>query len=577
MPDLGQPQTSLAPNPPGKYANRRAAAMRRVQSLPLHPFFFGMYPIVALAAANLGQMPLGDASRSLAIVLAASMALLLLLRLILRDGLRAAILSSLLLILFFSYGHVYQIVKTVQIGGVLLGRHRYLLPLWGLLLVAGVWAVRKGGRSLRQATIVLNIVSIAALALPCAAIVIDEMRQTRETEGAALAGLPLYQDSASGLAPNDFPDVYYIITDAYGRSDVLQEQFGYDNSDFIRYLQERGFYIAVQSQANYLWTHLSLSSSLNLDYLQTLDPGLAETGARLDVNRFVKHSLVRRRLEELGYFTVGFATGWNGSELFDADYVMTPGMSRAELLKQRRAFNDFEGVLVTSTAFQALLDLDRRTSTPVAAFVASRMKSRFTVQREIILGLFENLQRVPSTPGPKFVFAHIISPHGPYIFGPNGEPIDPAGAFSLAESDDLALDVSRRRYRDQATYVTRRLQETIEVILTESKRPVVIVLQSDHGPAMGLVVEDPDRDALLAKSAILNAYYVPEACRSRLYPSISPVNSFRVLFACLYGDGYQRIDDVTWWGYRRYVPLEEVLQGLALTGEGVEAVLATGR
>ena len=404
-------------------------------------------------------MPLGDASRSLAIVLAASMGLLLFLRLLLRDWLRAALLSSVLLILFFSYGHVYQVLKASELGGVLLGRHRYLLPLWGLLLVAAVWGVRTGGRSLRQATIVLNVVSIAALALPCASIVIDGIQQTRRTASSAPAVLPPPQGGASGLALKDLPDIYYIITDAYGRSDVLQEQFGYDNSDFIRYLQERGFYIADQSQANYLWTHLSLSSSLNLDYLQTLDPGLAEEGACLDIKRFIKHSLVRRRLEELGYVTVGFATGWDGSELFDADYVMTPGMSRAELLKQRQAFNDFEGVLVTSTAFQALLDLDRRTSTPVAAFVARRMKSRFTVQREIILGLFENLQRVPSTPGPKFVFAHIISPHGPYIFGPNsGSRSTRPRVFSSAETNDLALDVSRRRYHDQATYVTRRLQ-----------------------------------------------------------------------------------------------------------------------
>ena len=111
-------------------------------------------------------------------------------------------------------------------------------------------------------------------------------------------------------------------------------------------------------------------------------------------------------------------------------------------------------------------------------------------------------------------------------------------------------------------------KETIEVILTESKRPVVIVLQSDHGPPMGLEVEDPDRDALLAKSAILNAYYVPEACRSRsIHPSPLSTPS-RVLFACLYGDGYQQIDDVTWWGVSPVCPTGGSSSEPRLNGRG---------
>ena len=73
------------------------------------------------------------------------------------------------------------------------------------------------------------------------------------------------------------PDIYYIILDAYGRSDVLQTTYGIDNSVFLSQLQELGFYVAECSMSNYAQTELSLSSSLNLNYLQshgnTFTPG----------------------------------------------------------------------------------------------------------------------------------------------------------------------------------------------------------------------------------------------------------------------------------------------------------------
>jgi hypothetical protein len=526
--------------------------------IPVHPVLVAAYPIAAMTAANLGEMSVSDAARSLAIALLAAGVLWLLGRPVMGDWRRAATLASLLLLLFFSYGHVYRALKTEEIAGLLLGRHRFLLPVWLLTALAGAWAIRRSRPAWREATLVANLMAAAALAMPAGTILVDALRQA----GASRAAAPAVPQANAAFALDNLPDVYYVIADSYARSDIMKRDFGFDNGDFVDFLLERGFYVADQSQTNYLWTHLSLASSLNLDYLQTLVPDLDEEGTRLDVGRFVRHSLVRRRLEDLGYSTIGFTTGWVGSELVDAEYVMTPVMTRAERLSQLQAFNDFEGMLVQSTALQALIDLDIQTSIPVTADISRRLKSRFDVHREVILALFDNLERVPSIPGPKFVFVHILSPHGPYIFGPNGEPIDPHGAFSLAEDQEAEEATSRALYRGQAQFVTQRLREAIDVILDESERPVVIILQSDHGPSIGLEVENPDAQRLRAKSSILNAYYVPDGCRAGLYPTISPVNSFRLLFECLYGDPYPRMEDITWWGYHRYVPMDDVLAEL---------------
>ncbi len=65
------------------------------------------------------------------------------------------------------------------------------------------------------------------------------------------------------------PDIYYIILDGYGRGDVLKSVYGFDNEKFYNELENRGFFIARKSNANYAQTTLfSLASSLNMEYLE---------------------------------------------------------------------------------------------------------------------------------------------------------------------------------------------------------------------------------------------------------------------------------------------------------------------
>jgi hypothetical protein len=66
------------------------------------------------------------------------------------------------------------------------------------------------------------------------------------------------------------PDIYYIILDAYGRADTLQSLFDYDNSEFLDFLEAKGFYVADCAQSNYSQTILSLSSSLTSIILMSL-------------------------------------------------------------------------------------------------------------------------------------------------------------------------------------------------------------------------------------------------------------------------------------------------------------------
>mgnify|MGYP003492704243 FL=1 len=60
----------------------------------------------------------------------------------------------------------------------------------------------------------------------------------------------------------------------------------------------------------------------------------------------------------------------------------------------------------------------------------------------------------------------------------------------------------------------------------------------DHGPS-GV----PSKDQPALRMSILNAYYVSAAAKKDLYPAITPVNSFRVIFNHYFGTEYPLLED----------------------------------
>ena len=135
---------------------------------------------------------------------------------------------------------------------------------------------------------------------------------------------------------------------------------------------------------------------------------------------------------------------------------------------------------------------------------------------------------VSAMPGPKFVFAHIGSPHEPFVFGPHGEKV-PA-----ERQDHFAVEA----YRDQVIYLNSRMIPILREIISASATPPVIILQADHG---GMETEAHDR------MAILNAYYLPDGGNDRLYENISPVNSFRLVFNTYLNGDYELLEDTSYF------------------------------
>jgi hypothetical protein len=98
-------------------------------------------------------------------------------------------------------------------------------------------------------------------------------------------------------------------------------------------------------------------------------------------------------------------------------------------------------------------------------------------------------------------------------------------------------------YRRQIQHVNRLVIETLDAILQRSTAPPIIILQGDHGPGAYLHWGSLENTFPAERFGILNAYYFPDRDYSLLSPSISPVNSFRVLFNQFFGADYELLPD----------------------------------
>lgn len=497
----------------------------RIFSFPWPPVLLALYAPLELGAHNIGQIPLSSIYRSVILSGILGAVLLLLCRVFIRDWQRAGIAATVILILFLTYGHLYNFLENLEIGGFLIGRHRYLVMVWLILASLGIWwAIRNSG-NYSSLTSTLNLVSAFLLIMPMAQLVFYEVRtthvQTPDTEERQGQGVP---HEIQKSITSQFPDVYYIILDAYGRSDILLDSLNYDNSSFLSDLKNMGFYIAECAQSNYSKTDLSLSSSLNMDYVPTLDPMLTPDNTdRLPLWNLVKDNQVKMIFRQMGYKTMAFETGFDFSHLNDLDVFYTPA---------RKGFNEFE-ILYAQTTIARLLD--------DAGLLARFHYTPEDRKRELILFDLKKLQEIPLIPGPKFVFAHLVIPHQPFVFGPDGEAsvirerVNKGNTYYTKHDYELG-------YVNQAKFISAQISQVVRSILKNSSTPPIIVIQGDHGPSH---FDEATR------MGNLNAYYFPNA-QPALYSSITPVNTFRLLFNTYFGTEFNLLKDTSYYSEYPY-------------------------
>jgi hypothetical protein len=474
--------------------------MRRITPL-LCPVLFAVFPVLSLFTQNQTDVELSVLWPSVALCAAAAVLLFGLFFLISKRLAKAAVLASLVVVAILYYGLFFD------------KRAGWFTALWLALFTVIALAVLRTGRDLVNLTIILGVAA-AVMAAPQAA----SIARYHTNHASASARDPRIWPTglkqpivAQGAAR---PDIYVIIPDDYERLDVLKQYFGYDDSEFVAQLEQRGFVVSDQARSPYSDSESNIAALLNMDYLTNFPRVLGQNShdVRL-IQRVNEDNRAARLLASVGYQYVHLDTdevtfaGGNPdiSPLAPPDGFMNLWL-RKSILRQVGGPFGFN---------QAATDERFRTS----------IRSQFSALRSLRPG-----------PVPKFVVFHTLLPHDPYVFDAQGR----SSTYPVHADGDLYSEAGRAAYVQQLQHTGRELLDSIDAILANATTPPVIVLQADEGFST-----EPDVFGEAAMMDIrvkgLSAFYLPGHEDAGVPIPPNSVNALRFVFNTYLGTSYEML------------------------------------
>lgn len=482
-----------------------SSTKRLLQKIPLYVLLFPALTVFILAVNNLGQIDLQVLMRPLLYSMLATVTVFLASWLIGRDLQRAGLMTFCLAAFTLTYGHVYGLMAGRVIGEWVIGTHANLLILWSILFLVCEYVVLFRITKPSNITLILNFVMIFMTLFQAGQILTYEVRAqivSRKTD-AEISETLLQPEN-----PETLPDVYFIILDKYARSDALRESFyQYDNAAFIENLRDLGFWVPECSRSNYSFTVMSLSSQLNMAFVEDLtdEPNLKTTTALIQNNR------VHNAFKEVGYTTIAFDMGFSWGNMKDFDYYFDGVPENIDTW----SLDPFEILYLRSTLGILLFE----GSTEIGSQVTLSDIEQKANRTHVILDVLPEIYQLP---GPKFVHAHIIPPHGPFIFNADG---------TLNNNPDEVDPIEG--YRQQLAFIEPRILEVIDAIIQNSPEPPIIILQGDHGFGKKYVTSN------------LLALYLPDNGAEGLSDRITLVNVFPHIFTTYFGTDLNNLPDVS--------------------------------
>lgn len=459
-----------------------------LKTVPLHAILFGVLPVFCAYSSLVSHLLPDELVIPLALCLVLAVIVLLLSYACLRDWRRAGLVTSVLMLMNFSFDAMAAPAnRLLNSLGLPQDDRLYLLP-FTLLIGFVVYVLLKSKSDYKLATSSLNVISALLVAGNVGYIAYHEYKV-----GAILSGI--FQNDDKELTAihlkktkslEDSPDIYYFILDAFGRSDTLKEVYDFDNSSFIDGLKQRGFVVPSGSRSNYQMTCLSLPSSLNMQYLDHLEKILGRDYHDSSVlYRILQRNKISSLLKSVGYRCVNVRSGWSPT-----DYM--PGAD------ENVGFpfgNGFHLALLRSTLIGPLQqDFD------FLGWAARRVRL-YGLQN---IGTISSPVQSQAQPQPKFVFVHVVVPHPPFLFNEDGSS-DTLNVISLSDKFE------KEKYAAQVKFLQRQVLAMLDQ-LDKSPRKKVVIIQGDHGPALQTGSDgNPSPAFLRERMRILNAYRLPAA------------------------------------------------------------------
>ncbi len=514
---------------------------------PWYPYVVAIYPLWYVYLRNLGQAQLSSVLAATLVMLVVTALLSFSIGKLARSRILGALVTCILLGAFYSYGALHDgLVRFSRraslpstLKPVVDGLTDHLLLSLVLALAVAAVLVLVIRRVSRQSTRLTSACNFAAMVLGALLLVrvVTGAWQYEQVTSAIRRAPDIPGKSVSVLGYN--PDIYYIVLDGYARADVLDKYYGFDDTEFIDALRERRFTVSDASRTNYYWTFISLASSLNFAYLQDFaapiidDPRMSSGRVAFGaVSTLIQGNRAADFLRKRGYRFVHL----NSSS---PETVRNPFADEQVGCKGRMFDDEYFRAVAEVSWLQAL-----------GSLAASDLAE---CHQERLRALGDQARR----PGPKFVFAHFLPPHHPYLFDRHGNVLK---RVTLSNQFDFQARLweNKQAYIGQLRYVNATMLQVIDRILAESERPPVIILASDHGPNLreGL----SPSEAVNLRLANFAAYLLPGELPAAIPADAGPVNQFRYIFNLYFDAGLPILPDRSFYSeFRSPLKFREVV------------------
>lgn len=504
---------------------------RHLVSAPWYPWLAAAIPVLHFAASNPHYFTARDAAIPLGAVLVVVTVCMVALRLWLGDWRRPAALNATVAAIFFGYGHVEQALDD-RVAEPL------LFPGAVLALVIVIAGINRAPAPSAHLTQFFNLAATVLLILQASTLAghfTSSLVRSSVTDSRTVDDLTshLFPTGMPSVVSDQRPDIYYIILDSYERNDALGD---FDNADFLNELASRGFYVASEATSNYSSSIASISSSLNMAYLDDLEYRGSSTEA--EQIAIARQNALAAILKSIGYTYVHLSSGiliTDKAPLADVTYIFTPGGIIASTNE-----DESTGHIFSEKFIRALIDTTLlRPILPQSFLVSDNTPYSWWSPRRT-LQTFEMLSAPINENGPTFVFAHILKPHRPATFDRHGNYLSgnrthDVGSLNHRLSDEFSDSHDSEvpnAYIGQLIYINSLVLQAVDAIMQNSDGTAIIVLAGDHG-----------RSGELPRHEILAALRLPDSGSERLYSSISSVNHFRYILDHYFGLGIGLVED----------------------------------
>jgi hypothetical protein len=413
-----------------------------------------------------------------------------------RKPANASLSATAFMLFYFSYGFIYRLLMKPDMYPIY---HFTLLPLMvALALYAGLFISRLKPNIAISLKNSLLIMAMTLVVYNLAVITPAEVQKAQQKKATPIPVIGVTDNTGV-----QYPDIYYVIFDEFAGFPANSAYFHSNTiAQFETFLQQHHFFVAANSRAVTINTQTEMATRLNLQqYYLTDDPSV--TNAVLDNNK------VMQILKSYGYTTAVLNMFFQG---INADYNLSYDPQKVSGM----ATDQFKQAFFGDTMFNAFSDF----------FLSATAAEQN--QRDLILYTLNQTANLPtSIKSPKFVYAHLLLPHDPYIFDQNGNLLPPEDNYD------------NHFYQGQYEYAAKLAEDLITKLLAKANpsNPPVIIIQSDEGArniqrrdqnniVLGGILENYNIDNAYY---ILNAMYLPGYDTTPLPNNLPPIDTFVVV------------------------------------------------